>query len=106
MAISKQFEVHQYTVRNIIHKWKTFKTVANLPRRGHPSKFTPRSDRVMVREIADSPRTTPQTLQASVNMLNHKVHGSTIRKNGTSMACLEGLPRESIFTIKEHGRMA
>uniref|UniRef100_A0A3B3SNV6 Sleeping Beauty transposase HTH domain-containing protein n=1 Tax=Paramormyrops kingsleyae TaxID=1676925 RepID=A0A3B3SNV6_9TELE len=43
-AISKQFEVYHSTVRKIIHKWKTFKTVANLPRSGHPSKFTPRSD--------------------------------------------------------------
>ncbi|XP_053577468.1 uncharacterized protein LOC128666737 isoform X3 [Bombina bombina] len=79
-AISKQFKVHHSTVRKIIYKWKTFKTVANLPRSGRPSKFTPRSDRAMLREIAKKPRVTSQTLQASVSMLNVKVHNSTIRK--------------------------
>jgi len=43
-AISKLFGVHHSTVRNIIHKWKTFKTAVNLLRSGRPSKFTPRSD--------------------------------------------------------------
>ncbi|KAI2668011.1 Retrotransposon-derived protein PEG10 [Labeo rohita] len=32
---------------------------------GRPSKFTPRSDCVKLREMADNPRTTPQTLQAT-----------------------------------------
>lgn len=31
------------TVRDIIHKWKTFETAANLPKGGDSSKFTPRS---------------------------------------------------------------
>jgi len=56
-AISKQFEVHPSTVR----KWKTFKTVANLPRSGRPSKFTPRSNCAMLKEITKHPRTKPQT---------------------------------------------
>nr|XP_028576306.1 zinc finger protein 577-like isoform X2 [Podarcis muralis] len=79
-AISKQFKVHHSTIRKIIQKWKTFQTVANLPRSGRPSKFTPRSDRAMLREIAKNPRVTSQALQASVSMLNVKVHDSTIRK--------------------------
>ena len=55
----------------ITHKLETFKTAVNLPRSGHPSKFTPR--------FAKHPRATSQTLQASVSMLNVKVHDSTIR---------------------------
>uniref|UniRef100_A0A4W6CXH4 Sleeping Beauty transposase HTH domain-containing protein n=1 Tax=Lates calcarifer TaxID=8187 RepID=A0A4W6CXH4_LATCA len=43
-AIFKQFKVHHFTVRQIIHKWKTFKTVVSLVRSGRPSKFTPRSN--------------------------------------------------------------
>lgn len=39
----------------------------NLPRVDIPSKFTPRSDSVML-------RATSQTQQASVSMLNAKVH--------------------------------
>ena len=79
-AISKQFKVHHSTLRKIIHKWETFKTVANLPRSGRPSNFTPRSDHAMLREIAKNPGVTSQTLQASVSMLNVKVHDSIIRK--------------------------
>ncbi|MEE6522209.1 hypothetical protein FKM82_020645 [Ascaphus truei] len=45
-AISKQFKVHHSTGRKIIQKWKTFKTVANLPRCGRPSKFSPRSEKL------------------------------------------------------------
>ena len=44
-VISKDFGVHHSTERKIIHKWKTLKTVANVPRSGRPSKFTSRSDR-------------------------------------------------------------
>ena len=64
-AISKQFNVHHSTMRKIIHKWKTFKTVASLPRSGGPSKFNPKSDHVMLRESANNPRLTSQTPQAS-----------------------------------------
>ncbi len=53
---------------------------ADPPRSGRPRKFTPRSNRVTLREMTDNPRTSPQTLQASVNMFNCKVHDSTIRK--------------------------
>jgi len=47
----------------------------------------------MLREIVKHPRSTPQTLQASVPMLNVKVHGSTTRKRRGKycMTCLEGL---------------
>ncbi|CAI5768315.1 TCB1 transposase [Podarcis lilfordi] len=79
-AISKQFKVHHSTIRKIIQKWKTFQTVVNLPRSGRPCKFTPRSDRAMLREIAKNPRVTSRALQASVSTLNVKVHDSTIRK--------------------------
>ena len=41
-VISKLLGLHP-TVRKIIHKWKTFKTVANLPKSGRPNIFTPRS---------------------------------------------------------------
>ena len=49
-------------MRKIIHKWKTFKTVANLPRSGYPSKFIPRSDHAIVREIAKKQTNKKQKL--------------------------------------------
>lgn len=43
------------------------------------TKFTPRSDCSIQREIAKYPRATHQTPQVSVSMLNVDVHGNTIR---------------------------
>jgi len=40
-AISNLFGVHHCTETKIIHKWKTFKTLVNLP--GRPSRFIPKS---------------------------------------------------------------
>lgn len=50
-TISKQFGVQCSTVKEIIHKRKTFKTVVNLPKIGHPSKSTQESDCMMLRKI-------------------------------------------------------
>ena len=79
-AISKPFNLHRTTLRKIIHKWKTFKIFASLPRSGRPSKFTPRSDHAMIREITKTLRVASQTLQASVSMINVKIHTRTIRR--------------------------
>lgn len=51
MAISKPFEVHRSAVRNIIHKWKIFKTGANLTR--SVNKLTTKSDRAMLSETQE-----------------------------------------------------
>jgi len=59
--ISKEFRLHHSTVRKIIHKWKTFNAVANLPWSGRSSKFATRSDCVMLRETAKNSRATLQT---------------------------------------------
>lgn len=40
----KIFRIQFSSVRKIFLEWKVFKTVANLPRREHPSKLTPRKD--------------------------------------------------------------
>lgn len=90
------FEVRTSTVRKIIHEWRTFKTVDNLPRSECPSKLTPRSDSIMLRGIATNPRT--QNLHASVSMLNSKVHDSTIRKRLNK--CLERFPGDSLFSLQ------
>ena len=50
-SFSNNFWVLPSTVRKIFHFWKTFKTVSNLPRSGCLSKFMPRSDLAMFREI-------------------------------------------------------
>lgn len=39
-AISKQFQDHHSIVKKIIHKWKTFNTIASFTMSGHLSKST------------------------------------------------------------------
>ncbi len=67
MVISKQDEVHHSTVRKIFQV-EGIKTDPNPPKSGRPSKFTPRSDCVTLREIADNPITSLKTLRATVYM--------------------------------------
>ena len=71
--------VHHSTVRKIIHKWKTFNTIGNLPRSGHPSKFTPRLDFAMLREIVKNSKSYTSD-STGLGMLNVKVHGTANRK--------------------------
>src|SRR4029434_3869566 len=44
-TISKRFQLHPSTVRQIIHKWRAFNMTATLPRSGRPSRPSPRSTR-------------------------------------------------------------
>ncbi len=60
-------------------------------------KVTPRSDRVMLREMADNPKTSLETLETQLTYYIIKFMTEQSHKYGTSMACLEGLPEESIF---------
>lgn len=59
----------------------------NLPQCGCPNNFTTRSDS----------SATFQTLQASVSILDVKVCDSKVE---TSVASLEGSPRENLFSLK------
>ena len=87
-------------------QWKAFELVDYLHRNGRCRKFTQRSDCAILREIRKSPKATSQTPQASVSMLNVKVHNSKIEKDRTSMACLKGFPWGSIFPQKKKKKMA
>ena len=53
----------------MIHKWKTFNKAAKLPKRGCPSRFTPRPAKESGEKLPGA-----ATLQASFSMLNVKVH--------------------------------
>ncbi|XP_017274798.1 uncharacterized protein LOC108237695 isoform X2 [Kryptolebias marmoratus] len=48
--ISKDLEIHSSTVKDIIKKWKRFRTVATLPRSGRPTKDNPKRKRRKVPE--------------------------------------------------------
>uniref|UniRef100_A0A8P4GBZ8 Transposase n=1 Tax=Dicentrarchus labrax TaxID=13489 RepID=A0A8P4GBZ8_DICLA len=52
----KGFKKISKKIRKIVYKWRTFKTTASMPRSGHPSKFTPRADRKMLKEVPKTPK--------------------------------------------------
>ncbi len=56
----------------------------------------------MFREMADNPKTMPQTLRASANMWNYKVHASTIRNIWDKYGMFGRLGRKiSLFYLKK-----
>lgn len=61
----------------------------SFSRSGGPGKFIPRSFNVQ--------KTTPQTRQASVSMLNVEVRDRIDRKR---VSCFEGLPGESLSSLR------
>jgi transposase len=54
--LHKNLDVHQFTVRQIVYKWRKFSTVATLPRSGRPAKMTARAQRRMFNEVKKNPR--------------------------------------------------
>uniref|UniRef100_A0A8C2QBA7 Uncharacterized protein n=1 Tax=Cyprinus carpio TaxID=7962 RepID=A0A8C2QBA7_CYPCA len=57
-AISKILGLQRTIVRAIIHKWRKFGTMVNLPRSGQPNKITPRAQQRLIQEVIKEPRTT------------------------------------------------
>lgn len=51
-----------------------------MARSGRPSKFSPRADRKMLKEVSNNPRMSSRDLQVSLATIDVKVHASTIRK--------------------------
>ncbi len=72
--------LHQSTVRQIVYKWRKFKTTVTLPRSGRPTKISPRTNRKIIKEVTKNPRVTSKDLQATLALANVSVHDSTIRK--------------------------
>lgn len=51
-----------------------------MPRSCPPSKFTPRADRQMLKEVSKNPKMSSRYLQQALATVGVKVHASTIRK--------------------------
>ncbi len=51
----------------------------------------------MLREMADNPKTSLETLETQLTYYIIKFMTEQLHKYGTRMACLEGLPEESLF---------
>lgn len=53
--ITKQLVINHFTVWKIIYKWRKAQTIANMPRPGCPSKFSPRAEHKMLKDDSKNP---------------------------------------------------
>lgn len=79
-TISKRFQLHPSTVRQIIYKWRAFNMTPTLPRSGCPLKLSSRITRKIINEVKANPHMTSRELQTSLAASGVNVHASTIRQ--------------------------
>ncbi len=65
-SISRDFNVPESTVHNIIKRFTAHDTVANLPGRGRKSKINEKLQRRIVRMVDKKPRLTSKQIQADL----------------------------------------
>lgn len=74
------------TLRQFVHKWRKFSTVAVLPRRGHPLKMTAIAQRRMLNEVKKNPSVSAKDLQKSLAhatiFVDKSTRSKTLNKNG------------------------
>ncbi len=75
-TISKEFELHKSTVRQIVDKWKKFKTTEKWSTNKDHSK----AECVIICEVAIVPRVTSKQLKAFLTFANVNVHEPTVRR--------------------------
>ena len=93
MAISKLSFNRERLLENVPDR-------CHLPRSGFLSKLTPSSGHLMIRDTAKNPVATSQTLQASVSMLNVKVHEIRSKKKLYKYGLFGRVAGESLFFLK------
>ena len=86
-TISKRFQLHPSTVRQIMYKWRAFNMTATLPRSGRPSKISPRNTRKNIIQVQANPHITCRELKTSLvastvrrKLNNHDIHGRVARR--------------------------
>ena len=76
----KDVGLHQFTVRQIVYKWRKFNTIVTLSRGSRPMKITPKARRTIMQDVTKNPWVMSKNLQSSLALANASVHESTIRK--------------------------
>ncbi len=66
--------------RQIVYKWRKFKTTVTLPRSSPPTKITLKARRVIVHEVAKDLRVNSKQLKAFLTLADVNIHESTIRR--------------------------
>uniref|UniRef100_A0AAR2LWB2 Tc1-like transposase DDE domain-containing protein n=1 Tax=Pygocentrus nattereri TaxID=42514 RepID=A0AAR2LWB2_PYGNA len=77
-TIGKQVGVNKSTVGATVRKWKTYKTIDNLPRSGAPRKISSRGVKMIMRTVNRNPRTTQRDLMNDLQRAGTKVKKATI----------------------------
>ncbi|KAK3517192.1 hypothetical protein QTP70_000837 [Hemibagrus guttatus] len=95
-AIGKQLGVKKSTVGAIIRKWKTYKTIDNLPRSGAPHKISPRGVKMITRTVSKNPRTTwgdlVNDLQRAGTKVTKTTISNTLRRQGLKSCSARRVP--------------
>ena len=103
-SISRDLNVPLSTVRNIIKKFTTHGTTANLPGRGWKRKMDERLQRRIVRMVDKQPQTTSKEIQAVLQVHGTSVSVRTIRRCLNEMKCYGRRPRRTPLLTQRHKR--
>lgn len=101
-TISRDLKVPLSTVRNIIKKFITHGTVANLPGRGRKRKIDERMQRRIVRMVDKYPQSTSTQVQAVLQTLGVEVSARTIRRHLNEKKRYGRRPRRTPLLTKRH----
>ena len=94
-SISRDLNVPLSTVRNIIKKFTTHGTTANLPGHGRKRKMDERLQRRIVRMVDKQPQTTSKEIQAVLQAHGTSVSARTIRRRLNEMKRYGRRPRRT-----------
>ena len=101
-VISKRFNVHISTVRQIVNKWKAEGTVLSLNRTGLPRKIRDKSKRKLAGKVAADPRLTSKDLQETLAAANIHCLRSTIRRALNDSGIHGRVARKKPLLSKKH----
>ncbi|KAK7143817.1 hypothetical protein R3I93_014851 [Phoxinus phoxinus] len=101
-SISRDLDVPLSTVRNMIKKFATHGTVANLPGRGRKRKIDERLQRRIVRMVDKQPQTSSKEIQAVLQAQGASVSARTICRNLNKMKRYGRRPRRTPLLTQRH----
>ncbi len=101
-SISRDLKVPLSTVRNIIKKFITHGTVANLPGRGRKRKIDERMQRRIVRMVDKQPQSTSTQIQAVLQTQGASVSARTIRRHLNEKKRYGRRPRRTPLLTQRH----
>ena len=109
-TIGKQVGVNKSTVGAIVRKWKTYKTIDNLPRSGAPCKISSRGVKMIMRTVSKNPRTTRRDLMNDLQRAGTKVTKATIsntlRREGLKSCSARRVPLLKPVHVQAHLKFA